>query len=346
MTQNEPEMSIEIPQFGTGVSGQPSDVAAASNGYTVPPGKGLIELQNIVKHYGAQRVLDNVSASLQPGITGLLGPNGAGKSTLIKVILGLVRISSGAGQVMGRDLLTQGKEIRSLIGYMPEDDSYIAGMSGVEVVRYAACLSGMTPTEGLRRAHEIMDYCDIEQERYREIETYSTGMRQKTKVAQAIVADPPILIFDEPTSGLDPEAREAMLNRVKNLSTRHGKTVIISTHILRDVQQICEHVIIMANGKMKMADQLENVHRPSSPNLFVSVEGDAQGFQAALGRRGIDTVIEASGMVQVITPDGVLPREVWKVAVENSVQIKSVIPERNSLESIFREVVGDDARVG
>lgn len=306
----------------------------------------LIELQNIVKHYGKVRVLDQISIDLQPGVTGLLGPNGAGKSTLIKVILGLVRISSGSGHVLGKDLLKEGKQIRSLIGYMPEDDSYIAGMSGIEVVRYAACLSGMTSTEGLRRAHEIMDYCDIGQERYREIETYSTGMRQKTKVAQAIVADPPILIFDEPTSGLDPEAREAMLNRVKNLSVRHGKTVIISTHILRDVQQICEHVIIVANGKLKMSDRLESVHRPSSPNLHLVVEGDQQGFQLALERRGIQYSLSEKNRIQVVTKDGVLPNEVWDVAQELSVQIRSIIPARNSLEAIFREAVGEDARAG
>lgn len=308
--------------------------------------KDLIELQNIVKHYGNNRVLDNVSISLQPGVTGLLGPNGAGKSTLIKVILGLVRISSGTGHVFGKDLLTQGKQIRSLIGYMPEDDSYIAGMSGVEVVRYAACLSGMSPTEGLRRAHEIMDYCDIGQERYREIETYSTGMRQKTKVAQAIVADPPILIFDEPTSGLDPEAREAMLNRVKNLSVRHGKTVIISTHILRDVQQICEHVLIMANGKMKMADRLDNVHRPSSPNLHVIIDGDQQHFQLELERNGIQYFEAENNQVQIVTTDGILPGEVWRAAHSTQVQIRSIIPARNSLESIFRAAVGEDARAG
>ncbi|MDG2469237.1 MAG: ABC transporter ATP-binding protein [Pirellulaceae bacterium] len=209
--------------------------------------ENLIELESIEKYYGRNRVLDDVSVSFQPGVTGLLGPNGAGKSTLIKVILGLVRISSGTGNVMGLDLLESARAIRSLIGYMPEDDSYIAGLTGVELVRYAACLSGMSALEGLRRAHEILDFCDVKQERYRNVETYSTGMRQKTKVAQAIVADPPILILDEPTSGLDPEAREAMLNRVKYLSSKHGKTVIISTHILRDVQQICDHVVIMAN---------------------------------------------------------------------------------------------------
>lgn len=306
----------------------------------------LIELRNIVKHYGRNRVLDDISLSVQPGVTGLLGPNGAGKSTLIKVILGLVRISSGSGEVMGYDLLADGKPIRSLIGYMPEDDSYIAGMSGVEVVRYAACLSGMSATEGLRRAHEIMDYCDIGQERYREIETYSTGMRQKTKVAQAIVADPPILIFDEPTSGLDPEAREAMLNRIKNLATRHGKTVIISTHILRDVQQICEHVLIMARGKLKMSDRLENVHRPSTPNLNLVIEGDATSFQSELQRRGLEYRLSEKNQILVVTSDGILPTEIWGVARHCDVQIRSIIPARNSLEAIFREAVGEDARAG
>ncbi|MEC9091560.1 MAG: ABC transporter ATP-binding protein [Planctomycetota bacterium] len=306
----------------------------------------LIELQNIVKHYGKTPVLNDVSISLQPGVTGLLGPNGAGKSTLIKVILGLVRITSGTGSVMGLDLLRKGKQIRSLVGYMPEDDSYIAGMSGIEVVRYAACLSGMSATEGLRRAHEIMDYCDIDQERYRAIETYSTGMRQKTKVAQAIVADPPILIFDEPTSGLDPEARESMLNRVRNLALRLNKTAIVSTHILRDVQQICDHVMIMANGKMKISDRLENVHRPSSPNLFLTIRGDLPSFQTAMSRYGIESSLTEKDQVQVITLDGILPREVWKAALETGTQIQSAIPAKNSLETIFREAVGDDARAG
>ena len=306
----------------------------------------LIELNHIVKHYGSQKVLDDVTIDIQPGVTGLLGPNGAGKSTLIKVILGLVRISSGNGRVMGRDLLGEGTRIRSLIGYMPEDDSYIAGMSGVEVVRYAACLSGMSSLEGLRRAHEIMDYCDIGQERYREIETYSTGMRQKTKVAQAIVADPPILIFDEPTSGLDPEARESMLNRVRNLALRHGKTVILSTHILRDVQQICDHVLIMANGKMKMADRLENVHRPESPDLTLTVEGDSQKFCAVLARTGIVVEAASENRMVVRTETGQLPQQVWQAAIQSGILIRSVIPARNSLETLFRDVVGEDARAG
>ena len=324
------------------VESTPSDLATAK-----PTGpQPLIELRNIDKFYGQTKVLDDVSISLKPGVTGLLGPNGAGKSTLIKVILGLVRISGGSGNVMGHDLLSSGREIRNLIGYMPEDDSYIAGMQGIELVRYAACLSGMTNVEGLRRSHEILDYCDVGQERYRNVETYSTGMRQKTKVAQAIVANPPMLIFDEPTSGLDPEAREAMLNRVKTLSVKHGKTVIISTHILKDVQQICDHVIIMANGKVKLSDRLENVHRPSSPNLHLKILGDPLLFQGNLERNGVATLLDDDGNLCVISKDGVLPKAVWTTAMSSKVSIQSVIPSKNYLEAIFREVVGDDARAG
>lgn len=334
--------------------GQPFDSASANSGSTevASPHYGqtseqpLIDVRNINKFYGKTQVLNDVSISLQPGVTGLLGPNGAGKSTLIKVILGLVRITSGSGNVLGYDLLSSGKEIRNLIGYMPEDDSYIAGMQGIELVRYAACLCGMTNVEGLRRSHEILDYCDVGQERYRNVETYSTGMRQKTKVAQAIVADPPVLIFDEPTSGLDPEAREAMLNRIKYLSVKHGKTVIISTHILKDVQQICDHVIIMANGKVKLADRLENVHRPASPNLHLKILGDVNSFRDALERNGVETLLDEDGNLRVVTKDGVLPKAVWTTAMQSKVSIQSVIPARNSLEAIFREVVGDDARAG
>ena len=208
----------------------------------------MIQLNGIVKEYKNIRALNGVDLKIKPGITGLLGPNGAGKSTLIKLILGLIRITSGTGTILGHTLGKQGRQIRSRVGYMPEDDSYIPGMSGVEVVQFSACLAGLPNIEALRRAHEILDFCGMKQERYREIDTFSTGMRQKIKFAAAIAHDPEFLILDEPTSGLDPEERDALLTRIKSLCEQHGKSVLISTHILPDVQAICDDIVILAAG--------------------------------------------------------------------------------------------------
>ena len=169
----------------------------------------LISLENLVKDYRKMRAFAGVDLEINSGITGLLGPNGAGKSTLIKVLLGLVKVTSGTGTVLGHRLGIEGRAIRNKVGYMPEDDCYIPGMTGVEVVQFSACLAGLPPVEALRRSHEILDFCGMQQERYRKIETFSTGMRQKVKFAASIVHDPEFLIFDEPTSGLDPEERES-----------------------------------------------------------------------------------------------------------------------------------------
>ena len=204
----------------------------------------LISLKSLVKNYREHRALDGVDLDVMPGITGLLGPNGAGKSSLIKAILGLVKITSGTGTVLGHRLAADGKKIRNDIGYMPEDDCYIPGMSGIEVVHFAASLSGLPRVEGMRRSHEILDFCDMKQERYRAIETFSTGMRQKVKFAAAIVHDPKFLILDEPTSGLDPEERDALLQRISVLCVDGGKSALLSTHILPDVQSVCDQVVI------------------------------------------------------------------------------------------------------
>ena len=173
----------------------------------------LIELNDLSKDYGSFRALSGVSLRIDEGITGLLGPNGAGKSTLIKVLLGLVKINSGHGHVLGFPIGQSVAQVRTQIGYMPEDDCYVHGLSGIESIQVAARLSGFSETEALRRGHEILDFCGMGQERYRPVETYSTGMRQKLRFAMAIVHDPKLLILDEPTSGLDPEEREAMLNK-------------------------------------------------------------------------------------------------------------------------------------
>ena len=248
----------------------------------------LISLESIVKNYRHHRALDGIDLEINPGITGLLGPNGAGKSTLIKMILGLVRLTSGSGTVLGHRLYKDARKIRNDIGYMPEDDCYIPGMSGVEVVQFAACLSGLPKVEAMRRSHEILDFCDMKQERYRAIETFSTGMRQKVKFAAAIVHDPKFLILDEPTSGLDPEERESLLKRIELLYRDSNKSVLISTHILPDVQAICDSVVILSQGKVRLHRPLSELNATSEPTIEVSLREDPEGFIKHLAANGLN----------------------------------------------------------
>lgn len=301
--------------------------------------KHLITLENIVKDYRSMRALSGVNVEILPGITGLLGPNGAGKSTLIKVLLGLVKVTSGTGTVMGHRLGQEGRAIRSKVGYMPEDDCYIPGMSGVEVVQFSACLAGLPPVEALRRSHEILDFCGMQQERYRTIETFSTGMRQKVKFASAIVHDPEFLIFDEPTSGLDPEERESLLNRIKILSSQAGKSVLISTHILPDVQQICDHVLILSNGTVKLSDSLAKLNRPSAPTMTIKVLGDHENLKSRLERSGFNTRAEDGSLVVESENQAALSKQIWKAAEDTGTIVQSLTPAQNSLEEIFVQTV-------
>jgi len=303
----------------------------------------VVRLENITKDYGWLRALEDVSLTIGSGITGLLGPNGAGKTTLIKVLLGLVRTTRGSGEVLGYQLGRQARLIRGRVGYMPEDDCYVTGLSGVEMVRFAARLSGLPSLEALRRAHEILDFCGIEQERYREVETYSLGMRQKLKFAQAIVHDPPFLILDEPTSGLDPEEREAMLNRIRLLAARARKTVLVSTHILPDVQTTCDTVIIVARGKVRVVEQVEVLSRPASPAFEVRVFGQADLLAERIRGEGVEVEQDQNRVLTLTNTDAETAGQVWDWAREVGVGIRSFSPARNSLEQIFIEAVQEDA---
>lgn len=306
-------------------------------------GSSLISLSNITKFYGSKAALDNISLEIGEGITGLLGPNGAGKSTLIKLILGLVKFKSGSGHVLNYRLGIDGRKIRSRIGYMPEDDCYFSGLTGIEFVQFSACLAGLPMTEGLRRSHEILDFCGVKQERYRLIDTYSTGMRQKAKFAAAIVHDPELLIFDEPTAGLDPEEREALLNRIKLLSQQGNKSVLISTHILPDVQAICDEVLILSGGRVRLKDTLENLSRTTSPTVSFSVYGDHSSIMQALIDRGFQVQFTFDRQVIVEGDRENLAEEVWEAAQKTGTSIRSLLPAKNSLEEVFLATIKESA---
>ena len=303
----------------------------------------LLELKHLVKDYPSMRALNGVDLKIRPGITGLLGPNGAGKSTLIKILLGLVRVSSGEGQFLGFQVGKDAHQIRSRVGYMPEDDCYIPGMSGVKVVQFAACLAGLPAVEALRRAHEILDFCGMKQERYRTIETFSTGMRQKTKFAAAIVHDPDFLILDEPTSGLDPEEREAMLNRIQILSQNFGKSVMLSTHILPDVQAICDQVVILSKGQVKMNRPMRELRKRTSPAVTIRITKDVHEFSNSLLRAGIANKITEEQEIEfeAKSDDDLIP--IWELAKQTRTPIVSLEPAQNSLEEIFIRTVEEAA---
>lgn len=298
-----------------------------------------IELRDVRKSYGRRIALDGVSVRIGPGVTGLLGPNGSGKSTLIKSLMGLVHTDSGTGTVMGIAWPKDARSIRDSVGYLPEDDCYISGLQGVESVQLAGRLSGLERSEALRRAHEVMDFCDIGQERYRHVETYSTGMRQKLKFAQTLVHDPPLIILDEPTTGLDPGQREGLLNRIKILARDFNKTILLSTHILPDVRHVCDSVVILVTGKVRVSASLETLSRPSKPGLSVSVNANRLEFIERVRREGIHCVEVGRDELQLagLTPED--SQRVWGWAYEAGASLRKMEPARASLDQLFMEAV-------
>ena len=299
----------------------------------------LIELDRISKRFDNFQALQDVSLTVDGGVTGLLGPNGAGKSTLIKILLGLLPPTTGTGKLLGFEIGKHSREIRARVGYMPEDDCFLYGLSGVEAVQFSAQLSGMPSVEGLRRAHEILDFCGLAQERYRRVDTYSTGMRQKLRFAQSIVHDPPLLILDEPTSGLDPEERDIMLRRIKRMATQHGKAVVICTHILPDVQAVSTSVVILARGSVRVSDRLEHLSQPADPAVIVRLLGSSDRFVEALQREGMSHETLPDGRFVIRGQVEQTTSRVWQVAKQTETSLRSLAPSRNSLEDIFLQAV-------
>src|SRR5437773_5280020 len=233
----------------------------------------LIELHNVDRWYGTQQALRDVSLQLEPGRIGLLGPNGAGKSTLLKILMGLLAPSSGSGTVLGSALGTDGTDLRRLIGFMPEADALVPGLKGAEYVALAGELYGMPRRQAQRRAHEILTSLELEDARYRLLEEYSTGMKQRLKLAQALVHDPPVLLLDEPTSGLDPSGREAMLRLLLALGRDHGKSVLLSTHLLGDVERVCETVVILHQGRIVKQGSVAELRTIRQDRYCLQIEG-------------------------------------------------------------------------
>src|SRR6187401_2774215 len=210
----------------------------------------VVELQRVTVRYGARTALRDVSAVFPAGAVGLLGPNGAGKSTMIRALLGFVPPTEGQLTVLGLDVAKSPLAVRGRIGYMPENDGHIPGMNAVSFVAFCAELSGLPRADAMQRAHEVLFYVGLGEARYRNVETYSTGMKQRIKLAQALVHDPDLLFLDEPTNGMDPKGREEMLDLIRDLSHNKSVSLILSSHLLPDVEYTCDHVIVLDKGRI------------------------------------------------------------------------------------------------
>ena len=310
-----------------------------------PAAEMPVRLQGVVKRYGHRTVLDCVSCEVPPGITGLVGPNGAGKSTLVRAILGLVRLAAGEVRVFGRDPTRDARVVRQLVGVVPEDECAVPGLAAVEMVRYAARLSGLPGTEALRRAHEVLDWCDAGQERYRPVETLSIGMRQKVAFAAAIVHDPRMVILDEPTNGLDPIERRAMLGRLTTLAQDHGKTIFVSTHVLPDVQAICDRVIVLAAGRVRLEGRLDDLTRPVAPLLRLDVAGSVDACVARLAAAGIHATRIDSGTLHLPAQDAAGFERVWQAVREAGVVVRALVPVQERFEDVFLQAIAQPQEV-
>src|ERR671938_1058913 len=246
----------------------------------------LFRLSNVTKTYGPITALKQLSVEAAPGAVGLLGPNGAGKTTLIRTLLGLITIDSGSGEVLGMDIRTRRLDIRQAVGFMPEDECLFPAVPGVGFVAYAGELCGMAPADAMQRAHEVLNYIGLDEARYRPVESYSTGMKQRLKLAAAIVHDPQLLILDEPTNGMDPIGRQEILELARDLAHNKGMSLIFSSHLLPDVESVCDHVLVLARGRLLAQGKIRELKQAHERTVELRVKADPARFARRLAEKG------------------------------------------------------------
>jgi ABC-2 type transport system ATP-binding protein len=301
-----------------------------------------VEIKDIHFSYGKIKALNGIDIRLPQGAIGLLGPNGAGKSTLLRVLLGFLVPDSGEGSVLGYDIRNQQSVIRRYVGYMPEDDCFIPGMDAVSFTSYMGELSGMPRQEAMKRAHEVLFYVGLEESRYRFLEEYSAGMRQRLKLAQSIVHDPKLIFLDEPTSGLDPQGRKEILELIMDISSKKDIQVLISSHILPDIEQTCSYVVILNKGELAAEGRISELKQVQYSLYELKIKGEEQAFMDRL--KSMDSQLEQTEdkIWKVYLPPGTDPQELFKIAVEEKVQVRHFVKSQTSLEDLFAKVVGVD----
>src|SRR5688572_21599889 len=298
-------------------------------------------LEHVGLRYGKQWALSDVSASFPEGAVGLLGPNGAGKSTMLKALLGLIKPDSGRIAVLDLDVAVAPLEIRARVGYMPENDAQIPGMSAVAFVAYCGELSGLPPSDAMQRAHEVLYYVGLGEARYRNVETYSTGMKQRIKLAQALVHDPDLLSLDEPTNGMDPKGRDEMLELVRDIAHNKGLNLILSSHLLPDVEYTCDHVIVLDKGAVATQGPIAGLKGHGGRVFELRVKGDAERFVDALTAAGIVCHETDEDIMRVFVPDGRGSDFLFRLASEHRMQVRHLRPSVPTLEDVFAHAVGE-----
>ena len=295
----------------------------------------VIELDGLGVRFGKRDILNGLTCSLSARTIGLLGPNGAGKSTLLNTLLGFYKPSRGTARVFGHDIRTETKQVRSLVGYMPENDALIANMSAVSFIRMMAELSGLPTEAALERAHEALFYVGLGEARYRKLGSYSLGMRQMAKLAQAIVHGPKLVILDEPTNGLDPAARQRMIRLVQEMKETRELQIVLCSHLLRDVEECCDEVLILKQGSIVHHSNLEEER--SANRRFVELEalGDQNGLAEALQQLGCECAMAGGGRIRMVLSDGLEIRDIYRIAAEREVQLRRLNYRRDTLEDIF-----------
>ena len=303
-------------------------------------GPAVVELDELSVHFD-RPVLQELVASVRGRCTGLLGPNGAGKTTLLNTLLGFYQPTSGTARLLGYDITRDSKAVRGLVGYMPERDAFIAGMTGVRFVRQLAELSGLSPNAALERSHEAFFYVGLGQARYRQLESYSVGMRQLVKLAQAIVHGPRLLFLDEPTNGLDPPARARMLQLIREIRDSGEAHIVISSHLLRDVEECCDEVLVLKAGRIATYCNLEEERRTNRKFLLLQIQGDQSRFADGLRELGCEVATPNRRRLRAVLPISVDVRDVYSLASQLSVQIRLLDYKRDSLEDIFLRAMED-----
>jgi ABC-2 type transport system ATP-binding protein len=306
----------------------------------------VVELNQVTVGYASHTALRNVSTVFPPGAVGLLGPNGAGKSTMLKTLLGFLAPSQGTLKVFGLDVAASPTEVRGRIGYMPERDGHVPGMNAVTFVSYCGELAGLPRADAMARAHEVLYYVGLGEVRYRDVETYSTGMKQRIKLAQALVHDPDLLFLDEPTNGMDPRGREEMLELVSDLARVKGVNVIVSTHVLPDVEATCDHVIVLDRGQVAASGSIGDLKGPAGRVFEVRVKGEVGVFKDRLAAAGFEAHDGDDDVLRVFVPGqagatGDEPQRIAALARDAGVQVRHLKPSLPTLDDVFARAIGE-----
>jgi ABC-2 type transport system ATP-binding protein len=306
------------------------------------PSDPVVHLDGVTVSFGKNRALKAVSAQFARGAVGLLGPNGAGKSTMLKALLGFIKPTEGRMTVLGLDVAKSPLEIRSRIGYMPESDAHIPGMNAVSFVGYCGQLAGLGSVDAMQRAHEVLYYVGLGEARYRNVETYSTGMKQRIKLAQALVHDPDLLFLDEPTNGMDPKGRDEMLELIHDLAHNKNVNLILSSHLLPDVEFTCDHIIVMDKGQVVAQGPIDELKGPTGRVFELRIKGNLPAFIELLRANGLECHSTDDDVMRVFVPAGRDPREIFQLATGHGAQVRHLRPSIPTLEDVFAKAVGEE----